>query len=441
MENKGILYQHAWNFVWVLAIFGAIFYFVQVLKKSFKNEDESVSYIGKFKDESDKGFGLMPHRNEWKTILLLIGAFFAVRFSVAAISIIFKTVYDTNSAFNWDNFFGEFIKWDSHHYIGIADRWYVSDPTADARFHIVFYPMFPIFVKVFSFLCFGSINAAAFIQPNVFAALSIIVMYKLLRIDFSKLVTVISILFLIFSPYAFFFTLPFTESTFLLTTLLFMLMLKKEKWLLAGICGYVAALTKNFGLLFIVPYGVWLITVACKRRYRIKDFLPRLLPVIFILLGFGTYLLINYKVTGNWFQFMIYQKEHWYNEMTCIMQNTMNHFNWFMSYETLSRWTIFFANMAAAIGTMLAIYLGHKKIPFIYSIYTLACLFLTMMVSWLMSGPRYMLPVFPIFIAYALLADRKNKILSHIIVGVMLAIGFALSILVLTGYLCNAQIM
>ena len=174
-----------------------------------------------------------------------------MRISTTALAFVIKSVIAEGYTFKLTDLFVELTKWDSHHYIGIAEKGYQNE--GDPRFHIVFYPLYPLIVRGLSYLFGGSVRVAAFVEPNIFMALSIAVMYKLLRIDFSQKTTITAILLLIFNPFAFFFSLPFTESTFLFLSLLFMFMLKKENWLAAGICGFFAALTKNFGLIFIIP--------------------------------------------------------------------------------------------------------------------------------------------------------------------------------------------
>ena len=436
METQIILYEHIWNFVLVLAVFGAIFYFIQVLKKSYAGTDGECSYVGRFYEKGEPVFRLTPTKNETNQILVLIGIYFAVRISTTVLAFVFKSVFSEDYTFSFTNVFSELTKWDSHHYIGIARYGYRNE--GDPRFHIVFYPLYPLFVRGLSYLCGGSIRTAAFIQPNIFISLSIAVMYKLMRIDFSEKTTKTAILLLIFNPFGFFFSLPFTESTFLFLSLLFMFMLKKENWLAAGICGFFAALTKNFGLIFLIPYGVWLITVACKRHFDFKSFAVKLLPAFLILAGFGVYLLINKIVTGDWFRFMVYQKEHWYNEISCILKNVTKHFRYFLGESTRldQKWCLWFANMTAAIAAMTAIYIKHKKMPFLYNIYALAYLFLTLTVSWLLSGARYMMAAFPMYISYALVLD-ENKWVR----GAVLAAEYLLGIVVMTVFLMNGYIM
>lgn len=436
MEKTAIiLYEHAWNIVWIIAIFGAIFYFVKVLRKCYKGEYADVPYIGKFYDEGDVSFRLMHKKSDLKPILILIGIYFAVRILTLVLGFVIKCNF-TDYEFSFDNLINELIRWDSHHYIGLAEYGYRNE--GDPRFHIVFYPLYPLLVRGFSYICGGSVVAAAFLQPNIFIALSIAVMYKLLKIDFSEKATRNAILLLIFNPFAFFFSLPFTESTFLFLSLLFMFMLRKENFLAAGICGFFAALTKNFGLILLVPYGVQLIMLACRDHYKFTQFIKKLLPGFLILAGFGVYLIINKVVTGNWFQFMIYQKEHWYNEVSCVIKNVTNHFKLFLgeNKNLSTKWFLWFGNVTAAIFTMTAIFIKHKKMPFLYNIYALAYIFLTLTVSWLLSGSRYLMASFPAYISYALVLE-KSKWLRYAVFGMEFILGVA----VFTAFILGASIM
>lgn len=283
-----------------------------------------------------------------------------------------------------------------------------------------------------------STKVAGFVVSNICMVAAITFMYKLIRIDYSDNIAKTAILLMIFHPYAFFFAFPFTEALFLLLSVLFMYMLRKEKWLIAGIVGFFATLTRNFGLLLIIPYGVYLIMLACKRHYNVKQFVLRLLPVMLIPLSFGVYLYINKTVTGSWFTFMVYQKEHWHQEISCILKNMTMHFSRFIGNQDRidTRLFLWFGNVLAAAALMASIIIKHKKVPFVYNIYALAYLFLTLTASWLLSGSRYILACFPMYISYALAIGNK-KWLKYI----LLAIEYIYGVAVFVGYICGSSIM
>lgn len=435
MEDIALaVFEWVWFVALIALIVVAIYLFVKLLRYCFIGRAEELAYAGRFYDEGAECFRLKPDKSQLQDILTLVGIYLGYRVVSLGLVYAIKAIFEPGFSFSFDRILYEIIKWDANHYVGIADNWYVTE--GDARFHIVFYPLHPIVVRVFSYIC-PNTKLASVLVSNISFIGCIAAMYKLLRIDFSRDTAKTAVLMLIFVPHGFFFSFGFTESLFLLWSLLFFLMLRKEQWVAAGAFGFCAALTKNFGLVFVVPYGVWLIMLACKNKYRVWGFIRRLLPGFLILAGFGVYLLINKAVTGDWFKFMEYQRDHWYNRLTCPLENVTNHLYWFFDTQNMGhRWFLWFGNISSIAVTAAIFFIGAKKQPFIYSIYTLACLFLTMMVSWLMSGPRYLLVCFSSYITLAAVSKGRPWLKWAII-----AVEIILGMIVLLGYMGNESIM
>lgn len=448
MNTVLFIYKWIWFVVLIASMIGAIYLFAKILYLCFKDKDFEIAYVGKFYDKNDACFKLKPSNTELKDILILIGVFAAFRLITFIAGFAFKCIFESGYTFEFslDHILYNFKKWDAPHYINIADHWYVSEdeyllnPNAyvDKEYVLIaFYPLYPLTVKLFSFIV-GDVELSAYFVSNIFFMLSIAAMYKLVRIDYSRQTAITASLLLIFSPYGFFFSLAYTESLFIFLTLVFFIMLKKEKFMYAGILGLLCALTKNFGLLLIIPYGVWLITLACKKHFVFLDFTKRLLPAFLILAGFGIYLCINKAVTGEWFKFMTYQSEHWNQRISCPWKNVVNHMSLFLKENgsMVNKWFIWFGDVASVCFAMIVYWIGRKKIPFIYGIYSLAYIFLTLMVSWLLSGPRYLLVNFPTYIVLAVLCEKQKSIKMSVISAEII-----LSIICTVGYLANANIM
>ena len=85
---------------------------------------------------------------------------------------------------------------------------------------------------------------------------------------------------------------------------------------------------------------------------------------------------------------------------------------------------------------MLVCYIGCKKIPFTYTIYSLAFIFLTTTVSWLLSGPRYLLVNLPTYIALAAVSENKAWLRWTIIIGEII-----IGMIALVGYMTNSNVM
>lgn len=448
MDTVLFIYKWIWFIVLIASMGGAIYIFAKILYLSFNGKDTQIAYIGKFHDKNDVSFKLKPSNDEFKDIFILIGIFLLFRIITFSIGFAFKVAFENGYTFTFslEHILYNFTKWDAYHYINIADHWYVSedkyflnpDLYSDSEYVLLaFYPLYPIIVKLFSYIA-GDIAISAYVVSNIFFTLSITALYKLVKIDYSRQTAITASLLLIFSPYGFFFSLAFTESLFIFLTIMFFIMLKKEKFVYAGIFGLLSALTKNFGLLLIVPYGVWLITLSCKKHFGFWEFTKKLLPSFFILTGFGIYLCINKSVSGEWFKFMTYQSEHWSQHISCPWANVVNHMSLFLNENgsMINKWFIWFGDISSVCFAMFVYWLGRKKIPFIYNIYSLAFIFLTLMVSWLLSGPRYLLVNFPVYIVLAVFCEKNSKIKFTVIFAEI-----ALSIICTIGYLANANIM
>ncbi len=447
MSNDIIIqiYKWIWFAALVLAMGGAIYLFVRVLYKCIKGNNAECAYVGTFYDKKLGSFRLKPTSNQWRDIGFLVGIYFLFRIITVIMGFVIADISDPSFNFNIKYLYQYITRWDAPHYIDIADHWYINeeeyfankDLYADKEYvFIAFYPLFPVITRIFSYI-FGSVEFSAYFVSNVCFLLSIWAMYKLVAMDFKRETAFTATLMLILSPYGFFFSFAFTESLFLFLTLMFFVMLKKEKWLIAGLFGFLAALTKNFGLLLVVPYGVWLIMLTCKDKYTVWQFVKKLLPGALVLVGFGVYLCINKSVHGEWFKFMEYQESHWFNKISCPLENVAKHMRNFLTNDNPEvKWFIWFGNIVALSFVTLSCIAFCKKIPFLYSIYSLAMIFLTLTVSWLLSGPRYLLVNFPVYIGLA--AASQNKAwLKWLIIAVEVLVG----VVVTVGYLTGSQVM
>lgn len=422
-----------WFVVLAGLIVGAIWLFIRTLKEA--HQGKTTGLTGNFYDGENPAYSLLSQKSERRDICWLILIFFAVRLAQFALVFLGKQLFEPGFSFSFSGLEGQLFRWDTTHYTGIAENWYQNQ--GDARFHIVFYPFYPILIRLFYYIVWDY-SVAAMLVSNLSIAFAIAVFYKLLRIDFSKETTKTAITLFAFHPFSFFCSLAMTESTFLLITLLFFFFLRKEKWVLAGLMGFFATLTRNFGLLFVIPYGVWLIIISVRKKYSFGKFMARLLPGFLILAGFGVYLCINKSITGNWFQFMIYQKEHWSQEISCIWKNAVNPYIWFFQTYRGNPSMQYFTWLPLILSEIIAvisIILKWKQVPFVYKIYALAYLFLTLTASWPLSGSRYLMLMFPMYISYGLICDKKWK------KWLACSIGFVFGVYMLAGYMTWQQVM
>jgi hypothetical protein len=97
-------------------------------------------------------------------------------------------------------------------------------------------------------------------------------------------------------PFAFFFGVVYTESTFLLFAVLSFYGFRTRRWGMAGVCGALAAATRVTGIL-MWPALAWVAWRAA--RPELRDRAAAAIALVVATLGFGAFCLYVYQQTGE----------------------------------------------------------------------------------------------------------------------------------------------
>ncbi len=299
---------------------------------------------------------------------------------------------------------------DAPHYQGIAQNWYVTE--GDPRFHIVFFPLYPLLIKAFNFII-GNYFASALVVSNLCAIGSGIMAYELAALDMERKDALFAATLLSVFPGSFFLAAPMTESLFLLLSLGCLYCARKKKYLLAGAFGALAAFTRSVGLLLVLPVFI----EALGDYLRNKPLPPkaiaiRLCGAAMIALGTAGYLLVNHLVTGSPFTFLTYQREHWSQSLgpffgTAAYQTNLLLKN-IITGDTGMAFGLFLPNLLCAFGSLGLLLPSMKKLRPSYSGYALVYFAVAIGCTWLLSGPRYLAVCFPIAFGIAELTKGKK---------------------------------
>ena len=315
---------------------------------------------------------------------------------------------------------------DAPHYQGIAQNWYVTE--GDPRFHIVFFPLYPLLTKAVNFII-GNYFASALVVSNLCAIGSGIMAYELAALDMERKDALFAATILSIFPGSFFLAAPMTESLFLLLSLSCLFCARKKKYLLAGTFGALAAFTRSVGLLLVLPVFI----EAAGDYFHDKPLSPkaiasRLGGTGLIALGTIGYLLINRLVTGSAFTFLTYQSEHWSQSLgpffgTAAYQTDLLLKNIITGDAELAC-GLFLPNLLCAFGFLALLLPSMKKLRPSYSGYALIYFAVTIGCTWLLSGPRYLAVCFPIAFGIAELTKGKKilRIAALIVLGISMLI-------------------
>ena len=303
---------------------------------------------------------------------------------------------------------------DVPHFLHIAEYGYsVGDEYQNL---LVFYPLFPAALRLFSYI-FGNYYAAGMVVSNLSAVVGACFLYKLIRLDYSKQVAGDTVLFFILYPFSLFLSYCYTESLFLMLCIMCAYFARRSKWVWCGITGFLAALCRNQGVIMFgvaaYEYVVQSAEIAGKeKRGKLKAFFKNLSPKgLFLLLipaGLGVYLTINKVLFGDFFQFMKFQAEPpWYNGADFFVNNLRQHLEMAQKYEGLA-YIIYIPQILLFFAAFALILVGFRRnVRTSYLLFIAAYTLISYTSSWLISGPRYMLSCFLMFLPMALLAQNK----------------------------------
>ncbi len=203
----------------------------------------------------------------------------------------------------WGNpspFWDAFARHDSGWYFDIARKGYdATAAIAGGRSNIAFAPVYPLLMRYVGRM-FGRAPGDIYLGGILVSWLSfvaaMVVLYRLASLDLPKERAERAVLLTAIFPFSFFFGAVYTESTFLLFTLLSFYGFRTRRWALGGVAGAIATATRVTGIM-MWPALVWIAWKAAKPVGR--DRLAAGAALVVATFGFVGYCAYIYELTGQ----------------------------------------------------------------------------------------------------------------------------------------------
>ncbi|MBI3261550.1 MAG: hypothetical protein HYZ58_00190 [Acidobacteria bacterium] len=309
-----------------------------------------------------------------------------------------------------------FAAWDSGWYFDIARRGYYFN--ADGQSSVAFFPLYPLLMRILAWPFGGSDRALWLAGIGISYATFVAALFVLHdlaeRITGSRESARRAVLYIAVFPFSFFFARVYTESLFLLVSLLAVSAAWRSHWWIAGACGALAALTRPNGVLIAVP----LFCLALAGRPGLSTLVKRGMALSGIPLALVGYSLYVYGLAGDPLAWMAAQK-HWQYR---LWQPPWNHLLSLASQiEQHGPYDVFFVSKYAPYqivhGTIA--FLVLLITPFVFTrlglalgAYTLAAVLVPLSSSDMQGIGRYTAVLFPLFIVLGTLrSDRLHEAL------------------------------
>lgn len=332
------------------------------------------------------------------------------------VSLLYCGIFGNGVSLN--EFYYSWRKYDAYHYLKLAELGYADYTENGKPLFLVFFPLYPWLIRLLHGII-PDYQLCGHIISSLCYAGSCVLFGKLVTEEFGHRVGRLSVLFLTAYPFAFFFSSIHTESLFLLLSLASFYCIRRHDWLLAGLLGALAALTRSQGVfLAVVAFAEYWMTEhpvrkLCKKDWKglWKDFYGKILCMAIVAVGFVIYLILNWRVTGDPFAFSSFQKERW-NQGFTLFPNTLTLLKNALvgtpreGYEFVP-YTTWGPQLVLFVFCLVFLIYGIRRMPPVYMLYYTICMFLNFSLTNPLSCCRYIACAFPLPIMLAVGSQRR----------------------------------
>ena len=309
--------------------------------------------------------------------------------------------------------------WDAANFTRIAQNGYQT------IYDTAFFPLFPLLIKCIAFL-FGNNGyiAIGMILSNLALLGALFALYQIATDMLGEQIGRRTLLYLCIFPTAFFLFAAYNESLFLFLTASSFLAMRRQKWWLAAILGFFAALTRAAGLLLVIPflYELWIsresiITSNQNTFHKILSTISRALPLLIIPMGTLIYCFYCWKLFQNPLAFAAVQS-HWDRHTTWPWVGIFSALRELLLIQPFGSFfeVHLLLDLAATISLIALAILGWRKLRMSYNIWIVLLLFFMLITpataqhDVLVSNQRFVLEMFPAFITLAMLGVKYPRL-------------------------------
>lgn len=368
----------------------------------------------------------------WRILLLFLGFF-----GLSMLPIQFSEQEVGWAKSNID-FWIRWANWDGGHFRGIAQSGYLP-------FQVVFFPLYPIFIKSLMVLNLSSLWAGLLIS-NLFIIAALFYLYKLVLLDFEESIAKKTVFIALAFPTSFYFGAVYSESLFLFLTVASFYFARKKKWFYAYLLASLSSFTRLVGVAVILAISVeyfftrpdvYLLKSIRHKKYSLIDFKKIFtLPMLFLLVSFlpliGYSLFLKFTLDDP-LAFINYQAG-WQRQIEFPWVAPIEYFknlfqlNFFQFSKTSTQQLLEFLFF---IFYLVVLIFSRLKFRMSYTLFFALSLIVPLTTNTLEAIPRYGMVIFPIFILLALI---KNEIIYQFWLFFSLTLLGVLTILFINGY-------
>lgn len=340
-------------------------------------------------------------RRQWRQLdWSLIWTILAVKAGILLFGVQSYLTWMNKPIEKWYGWLEIWNRWDSLRHLRLAQIGYTG--VGSERADLIGFPLYPWLVRLFAVI-FQDYLFSAFIVSGLALIAAGLLLHKLVLADFPDSTARNSVWFMLIFPTAYFLHINYNESLFIALTVGCFLAARRGDWSLAGILGLLVCTTRLNGL---VIFPALLVEVFLQYRTT-RRWRREWLWILVAPLGFGIYLLLNQYAADDAFAFLIIGRENFQKSFSMPWNGIGGAYNLMWSPEIslaqMSGVQEFVFIVLGAVGTVACGFLLRPS----YTVWMAGNWFLFVSGGFILSVPRYTIVMFPIFILFARLAERR----------------------------------
>jgi Gpi18-like mannosyltransferase len=280
-------------------------------------------------------------------------------------------------------------RWDAAWYLDIAEKGYYLRGEGEQA-NVVFFPLYPLLVRLAGFLTGGNLVLAGWIVSSLFLALAVATLTRLTQEFHPELDPTGPVLCLLVFPTAFFLNAVYTESLFLFLSLAATYFALKRRFVWAAVLTALASATRVAGLFLCVILLVEFIQAHGGRAL----FSPRRAwPLLIAPLGVLAFFMHHWIVFGDFFLFLKVQRSFGRDFQSDLAEYLIVRNNPDMVHTLL--------DLTFTLIAILFTFLALKRFRLSYGLYMLVSLAVALSTGTALGIARYAMVMFPIHLLAA----------------------------------------
>jgi hypothetical protein len=281
--------------------------------------------------------------------------------------------------------------WDAFHYLYLAGHGYAT--AGDARNLIAFFPLYPAAIAGLGLLGVP-LEAAALLIANAGSLVATVLLYEIARLNSDEPAAWrAAALFAIF-PTAYFLFTGYTEGLFCALAFGSVLAARRQRFVLAGGLGALAAAARLTGIALLPLILVEIAMLPAPRRRAVRS----LVGAALVPLGLLSYLAVNWWVLHDAFAFVDVQRQHWFHRLSAPWDGLIEATRWFTNQDPWLRVTVGGGELLGAAVSYLVTVLTFLRLRPSDGAYALAVTVMVTFLPFWLSIPRYLLALYPLFV-------------------------------------------